>query len=300
MKQDYFFRKKIKVLKSKRIYIIMVLLMICGFFICKEELIVSKATNDYKGYSIASIEDTVENINDGKITNMKEIIKSEVNSKISNAENVISTFISKLKIEQEIEQKQIVELEESQELLQAQEQIQKIEQVKETVQIPKVDNTQKVVQTQAEEIAEPQQDVKTDIYTTPSGESYSIIGTLSIPNLEIKNSILSETSTELLNISLNKLWGPNPNEVGNMVVVGHNYRDDSTKFFSRLHKIQIGDIVKIKDTAGRVLDYTVYDTFVVNSDDVSCTSQLTDGRIEITLITCYNNGTQRFVVKARA
>lgn len=141
------------------------------------------------------------------------------------------------------------------------------------------------------------------LYTANNGETYSIIGKLNIPSLNIEYPILSSTSTELLKISLTRYWGAYPNEVGNMVVTGHNYKNN--KFFGNLQKIQIGDIVKITDTTGQTLDYSVYDTNIIDPYDNSCTSQLTDGHTEITLITCYyENGsahaTKRFVVKARA
>ena len=143
---------------------------------------------------------------------------------------------------------------------------------------------------------------KTATYTV-EGEQYTVVGVLNIPSLNIEYAILSETSTKLLKVSLNKYWGANPNEVGNMVVVGHNYKDN--KFFSNLSKIQQGGIVKITDLTGKTLDYKVYDTYVIDPYDNACTSQLTDGKTEITLITChYENGsnraTKRFVVKARA
>lgn len=143
---------------------------------------------------------------------------------------------------------------------------------------------------------------KTATYTV-NGEQYTVVGVLNIPSLNIEYPILSETSTQLLKVSLNKYWGANPNEVGNMVVVGHNYKNN--KFFSNLSKIQLGEIVKITDLAGKTLDYKVYDTYVIDPYDNSCTSQLTDGKTEITLITCHyengsNHATKRFVVKARA
>ena len=88
-----------------------------------------------------------------------------------------------------------------------------------------------------------------------------------------------------------------------MVVIGHNYKN--SKFFGNLLKIERGDIVKITDNNGKTLDYSVYDTYIIDPDDNSCTSQLTNGNIEITLITCYYenenaHATKRFVVKARA
>lgn len=136
------------------------------------------------------------------------------------------------------------------------------------------------------------------IYKDSDGKEYEIIATLNIPSLGIKYPVLSSTSEKLLKVSLNKYWGGNPNEVGNLVILGHNY--ENTKFFSKLPNIKLGDIVQITDLNGRTLDYKVYETDIIDPDDNSCTSQLTNGNTEITLITCYNKGTQRFYAKARA
>ncbi len=135
------------------------------------------------------------------------------------------------------------------------------------------------------------------VHTASDGKKYTVIAKLSIPSLNINMDVLSDTSNALLKISLNKYWGAEPNEVGNMCIVGHNYENGT--HFSNLSNINIGDIIKITDNYGRTLTYTVYDTFVVDPYDTSCTSQLTNGNIETTLITCYNNGKERFVVKAR-
>ena len=149
-----------------------------------------------------------------------------------------------------------------------------------------------------EDLQEGNKDVETVTYTAGDGKKYDVIATLNIPTLGINYPILSTTSEALLKVALNRYWGANPNEVGNMVVLGHNY--ENTKFFSKLNKINIGDIVQITDLSGRTLDYEVYDTFIIAPDDNDCTSQLTNGHTEITLITCHNRALQRFVVKARA
>ena len=47
------------------------------------------------------------------------------------------------------------------------------------------------------------------------------------------------------------------------------------------------------------LGYNDYDKYLVDPDDVSCTSQLTNGRKEVTLITCTNDNKQRYIIKAR-
>ncbi|MBQ2916630.1 MAG: sortase [Clostridia bacterium] len=147
------------------------------------------------------------------------------------------------------------------------------------------------------------EEVKTEqevaTYTTPDGkETYNYIGVINIPSLGIKYPILSSTSKELLKVSVTKYWGPNPHEVGNLVIAGHNYRN--TKFFSKLLKIENGAKIEITDLKGKTLEYTVYDTYKVDPNNNDCTSQLTNGHTEITLITCTNDNKERFVVKARA
>lgn len=132
---------------------------------------------------------------------------------------------------------------------------------------------------------------------------YPIESIIKIPKIGINYPVISKTSEELLKISVNKFHGPNPNEVGNYCIVGHNYLND--KMFSRLDELKNGDIVELKDLSGKIIEYRVYDKYIVNPTDTSCTSQRTkDGKKlgfrEITLITCANYGTQRLIVKCRA
>lgn len=134
-------------------------------------------------------------------------------------------------------------------------------------------------------------------YQASNGETYVTEATLNIPALGINYPVLSETSEELLKVSLNKFWGPSPNEVGNYCIVGHNYTNK--KMFGKLAEIKNGDTVDLTSTNGEVVTYVVYNKYIVEPDDVACTSQLTNGLREVTLITCTNHGKQRLVVKAR-
>lgn len=135
-------------------------------------------------------------------------------------------------------------------------------------------------------------------YTASNGIKYSVEARVTIPRLGIDYPVISEWSEELLKISVNKYWGPKPNEVGNYCIVGHNYK--SGKMFGNLPAITTGDIVELKSLlTGETVKYEVYDRKVINPTDTSCTSQLTGGRKEITLITCKEYGTQRLVVKAK-
>lgn len=144
--------------------------------------------------------------------------------------------------------------------------------------------------------------INTKTRKTPSGKKYTSIGLINIPSLNIKYQILSDTSEELLRISVNKYWGSNPNEVGNLCILGHNYKN--SRFFGNLPKIKKGEKIYITDLKGQTLTYKVYKTDIIKDDDVECTSQKTNGNIEVTLITCYyepgyKHATKRFIAKAR-
>lgn len=144
---------------------------------------------------------------------------------------------------------------------------------------------------------EPQQQ---QTYTTQAGANYTTNAIVNIPSLEINYPVLKTEEAhidEVLKISLVKFWGGEPNEVGNYVIVGHNYKNK--KMFGKLSSINIGDQIELTDLTGRTLKYAVYDKYKVSPEDTSCTSQKTNGNKEITLITCTNYGTQRLVVKAR-
>jgi LPXTG-site transpeptidase (sortase) family protein len=62
---------------------------------------------------------------------------------------------------------------------------------------------------------------------------------------------------------------------------------------------ETGDQVILSDLSGRKVTYSIYNKYKVDPTDVSCTSQLTNGKRELTLITCTNYGQERLVLKAR-
>ncbi len=141
------------------------------------------------------------------------------------------------------------------------------------------------------------------IQTTANGYQYITIGTINIPKINVTYPIIdgvtdsTEETEELLKISPTKFWGADPNEVGNFCIVGHNYRN--TKFFSKVPTLEIGDIIEITDLSGRIIQYKVYNKYEVEPTDLSCTTQLTNGRKEVTLITCTDDSKHRVVVKTR-
>ena len=141
-------------------------------------------------------------------------------------------------------------------------------------------------------------------YTTKNGAKYTTVAVVQIPKINIIYPVIysedtSEKTTEdLLKISVVKYWGPNANEQGNFCIVGHNYHNK--RFFSKAATLKNGDTIYITDTNNKTLEYKVYDNYVVEPNDLRCTSQITNGETDITLITCTMTGKQRTIIKARA
>lgn len=154
-----------------------------------------------------------------------------------------------------------------------------------------VAQTQTVQTEKTVDIPEEQKSVASD------GTVYYTIGVINIPSINVNYPILSTYSDALLKISPCKFHGPNPNEVGNLCIAGHNYKN--SKFFSKVPNLKNGDKIDITDLSGKTITYVVYDKFIVNPDELECTSQLTEGRRELTLITCTNDNKQRYIIKAR-
>ena len=151
---------------------------------------------------------------------------------------------------------------------------------------------------QAIEAIQEEEERNFNTYTTSNGKKYETDAVITIPSIGITYPVLSETSDKLLEISVNKFFGPfGPNEVGNYCIVGHNYKNG--KMFGRLSELVNGDVVELEDSTGRVVKYKVYDRYVVQPTDTSCASQNTKGKTELTLITCTNYGKERLVVKCR-
>lgn len=125
-----------------------------------------------------------------------------------------------------------------------------------------------------------------------------VICIIEIPKIDIKYPVLSNISDELLKISPCKFYGPYPNQKGNLCIAAHNYDDD--RFFGNLHKLDIGDIVNIYDTNYNLTSYKIYDKFESSEKDISCTNQNTNGKKELTLVTCNNLNKTRLILKAKA
>lgn len=127
-------------------------------------------------------------------------------------------------------------------------------------------------------------------------KGYDVLAKLEIPKIELETYVIN-FSENALNVSVTKFWGPNPNEIGNLCIAGHNFKNKN--MFHNLKKLQIGDKLTIKDNNIGIIGYEIYNIYTVIPEDVTCLSQETDGKREVTLITCTNDSKKRIIIKAR-
>lgn len=148
-----------------------------------------------------------------------------------------------------------------------------------------------------EEVEEESTNVQqSSTYTASDGTQYNYIGRIVIPKINVDYAIFDHWTYDLLTKSICKFHGGNPNEDGNLCLIGHNWRNK--RFFSKVPTLENGDIVQITDLSGRTVEYEVYDNHQVAPDDVSDTTQEVEGR-EVTLITCTDDSKHRVVVRCR-
>ena len=131
-------------------------------------------------------------------------------------------------------------------------------------------------------------------------KEFVMLGYITIPKTNAKEPILDVVTPESLNTAVAALYPSNPqlNQPGNVVIIGHNYRNG--KFFSNNNKLSIGDKIMIKDITGTELTYTIYQKFQTTEQDTSFYTRDTNGKAEITLSTCTDDSKARIIILARA
>lgn len=127
-------------------------------------------------------------------------------------------------------------------------------------------------------------------------KGYDVSAKLEIPSIKLETYILKNYSEHALQISVVKFWGANPNEIGNFCVVGHNYQNNH--MFKNLYKLKIGDSIFVSDNKNGKLEYRVNDMYTVLPKQTNCLSQKTNGKRELTLITCTKDSKERIIIKA--
>ena len=131
-------------------------------------------------------------------------------------------------------------------------------------------------------------------------KGYTVVGTMKIPAINLEYPIFEEITTKALETGLIALYpnGDNINQVGNTVIIGHNYRNGM--FFSNLKKLSNGAKIYIKDFRGTTLTHEVYNKFEAAATDTSFYTRDTNGLAEITLSTCTDaSNDQRTILFAK-
>lgn len=134
-------------------------------------------------------------------------------------------------------------------------------------------------------------------------KGYKVIGIVKIPKINIEYPILEigdidpENAKKPMKISIIKYWGENVNDYGNLSIAGHNNKDGT--MFGKTKKLEIGDIVELTDLKGQTIQYSIYDIFVTDPNDVSILLPKDEQIREVTLITCTNGNKQRLILKAK-
>lgn len=122
------------------------------------------------------------------------------------------------------------------------------------------------------------------------------IGIIEIESINLKNVIVESTDNKYLRYHVCHFENSSmPGEYGNFAVAGHSSTYYQNQVFNGLHKVNVGDTIKIK-TVNDEFTYIITETLVVESNQVEVLKQDTTKK-EITLVTCTNGGKQRFVVK---
>lgn len=133
-------------------------------------------------------------------------------------------------------------------------------------------------------------------------KNYPTVGNITIPKTKASYPILLPNNEDMekeLDIAVVATYPSSPeiNKPGNVVIIGHNYRNG--KLFSNNKKLALGDTIQIKGLDGKTLNYTIYEIFETTPTDTKYMSRNTDGRIEISLSTCTDDGNNRLVILAR-
>ncbi|MGN1012575.1 MAG: class D sortase [Clostridia bacterium] len=132
-----------------------------------------------------------------------------------------------------------------------------------------------------------------NLASTPLRVTGNAIAVLDIPEYSIRGQIVEGTDDETLKNYIGKFIGSaDPGQIGNFSLAAHN--NIYTELFRNLHKVQIGDKIRIVTKTNEYI-YTVTSTETV---DPTRTDVLKGGtKREITLITCTQAATKRIVVK---
>lgn len=155
-------------------------------------------------------------------------------------------------------------------------------------------------ETQAEEIAKVEQTklvVPIEIEKIPETYlEYEVTAKLEVPKIKLETNVLKDYNLEGMKVCASKFWGPEPNEIGNFCIAGHNYEKEN--MFNHLIDLEIGDELYLTDNKNGKYAYTICNIYKVKPQNTAPINQETNGSRMVTLITCVNYSQNRLIVQA--
>lgn len=119
---------------------------------------------------------------------------------------------------------------------------------------------------------------------------------IEIPDLKIKAPVLEGTDNEILSKAAGHFSDTGKVGTGNYCIAGHSstiYKE----YFNKLKNVQDGMEINLYDTSKKCYTYLVTESFIVDPNEVWVLNDFGDNRV--TLITCTDDGSQRFIVVAK-
>lgn len=152
-----------------------------------------------------------------------------------------------------------------------------------------------------EEMELEQEDTKVDYVESKDKnlKGQKIIGIVEIDKLEVVYPIVEGTKKNNLHVAIGHMVKTaGIGETGNCVIAGHRGGALGT-FFKNVHLLRNGDIIELTDLNGRIHEYEVYDSFIVEPTQMEVTYNNDPYDRTVTLITCEDNGTKRLIIKGK-
>ncbi|MBR1803200.1 MAG: sortase [Clostridia bacterium] len=131
----------------------------------------------------------------------------------------------------------------------------------------------------------------------PTYKGFEMVGKIEIPKTNVKLPVLAKATPKSIEASVGVLYGDGINQVGNTVIVGHNFRNGT--FFSNNKKLAEGDKIYLTDLQGRRVTYTIYKKYNTSPEDFNYATRDTNGKREISLSTCTDDTKSRLIIWAK-
>ena len=93
------------------------------------------------------------------------------------------------------------------------------------------------------------------------------------------------------------LYGAGINQVGNTVIIGHNFKDGT--LFSNNKKLALGDKIYLTDMQGNKVTYEICKKYTTDTNDFTYATRNTNGKREISLSTCTDDTKSRLIIWAK-